>query len=100
MLVVLVRFAYLAVTNTFAALRLLPMSGREKDAEILALRHQVRILQRQLGGERVRFERADRALLAALLGTLPRGMLRRLQLVMSPDTVLRWHRDLLNCQRP
>jgi len=95
-LVVLVRFAYLAVSNTFAALRLLPMSGLEKDAEILALRHQLRVLQRQLGSERVRFERADRALLAALLGTLPRRTLRRLQLIMSPDTVLRWHRDLLN----
>jgi len=32
----------------------------------------------------------------ALLGMLPRSTLRRLQLVMSPDTVLRWHRDLLN----
>jgi len=93
---VLLRFAYLAVSNTFAVLRLLSMSDREKDAEILALRHQVRILQRQLGGQRVRFEPADRALLVALLGTLPRGTLRRLQLVMSPDTVLRWHRDLLN----
>lgn len=92
----LFRFAYLAVSNTFAVLRLLPMSGREKDAEILALRHQVRILQRQLGGQRVRFEPADRALLAALLGMLPRSTLRRLQLVVSPDTVLRWHRDLLN----
>jgi hypothetical protein len=35
-------------------------------------------------------------LLAALLGALPYGMLRRLQLVMSPDTVLSWHRDLLD----
>ena len=34
----LVRFVYLAVSNPFAALRLLPMSSREKDAEILALR--------------------------------------------------------------
>jgi hypothetical protein len=93
---VLIRFAFLAVSNTFAALRLLPMSGQEKDAEILALRHQIGILQRQLGGQRVRFEPADRALLAALLGTLPSRMLRRLHLGMSPDTVLRWHRDLLN----
>ncbi|MEY9864316.1 hypothetical protein ABH935_009972 [Catenulispora sp. GAS73] len=92
----LVRFAYLAVTNTFAALRLLPMSGRERDAEILALRHQVGILRRQLGGKRVRFERADRAFLAARLGRLPHRTLRQLQLIMSPDTVLRWHRDLLN----
>ena len=104
-MVVLVRFAYLAVANTFAALRLLPMSDREKDAEILALRHQIKILQRQLGGQRVRFERADRVLLAVLLGAVPRTTLRRLQLVMSPDPVVRWHRDLLNrhhaaCSRP
>jgi hypothetical protein len=95
-LVVLVRFAYLAVSNTFAALRLLPMSSRGKDAQILALRHHLRVLRRQLGSEPVRFERADRALLAALLGTLPRRTLRQLRLMMSPDTVLRWHRDLLN----
>lgn len=69
----LVRFAFLAVSNTFTALRLIPMSGREKDAEILARRHHIRILQRQLGDQRVRFEPADRALLAALLGGLRRG---------------------------
>jgi len=62
----------------------------------LALRHQIRVLQRQLGDKRVRFEPADRGLLAALPGTLPRTTLCRLQLVMSPDTVLRWHRNLLN----
>jgi len=82
-LVVLVRFAYLAVSNTFAALRLFPMGSREKDAEILALRHQLRVLQRQLGSERVRFERADRALLAALLGTLPRRTLRQQMLIIG-----------------
>jgi len=49
------RFAFLAVSNTFAALRLFPMGSREKDTEILAPRHQVRVLQRQLGSERVRF---------------------------------------------
>jgi hypothetical protein len=32
---VLVRLAYLAVSNAFTALRLLPLSGREKDIEIL-----------------------------------------------------------------
>src|ERR1700682_6024745 len=41
--------AYLAVTNTFALLRLLPMSERDKDIEILALRHQLLVLQRQVG---------------------------------------------------
>jgi hypothetical protein len=32
-------FAYLAVTHAFAVLRLLPMTDRDKDVEILALRH-------------------------------------------------------------
>jgi putative transposase len=43
------------VTNVFALLRLLPMSSQEKDAEILAPRHQLLVLQRQLGPARVRF---------------------------------------------
>ncbi|MDH6120197.1 hypothetical protein [Kitasatospora sp. GAS204B] len=43
----LLRLAYLAVTNTFTLLRLLPMSERDKDIEILALRHQLLVLQRQ-----------------------------------------------------
>jgi hypothetical protein len=46
--VVLFRLAYLGVTDTFALLRLLPMSDRDKDAEILALRHQITVLQRCL----------------------------------------------------
>jgi transposase len=74
-------------------LRLLPMSSRDKDAEILALRHQLLVLQRQLGPNRIRFTPGDRALLAALLHRLPRDVLKRLRLVVCPDTVLRWHRD-------
>jgi putative transposase len=64
---VLLRLAYLGVANVFELLRLLPMSSQDKDAEILALRHQLLVLQRQLGPGRVRFTPADRALLAALL---------------------------------
>jgi putative transposase len=92
---VLLRLGYLGVTNVFALLRLLPMSDRDKDAEILALRHQLSVLQRELGPERVRVTPADRALLAALLHRLPRKVLRRLHLVVRPDTVLRWHRDMI-----
>jgi hypothetical protein len=36
------------VTNAFALLRLLPTSDRDKDAEILTLRHQIAVLERQL----------------------------------------------------
>jgi len=46
---VLLRLTYLAVTNVFALLRLLPVSHRDKDVEIRALRHQVMVLERQLG---------------------------------------------------
>ncbi|MGW3473297.1 hypothetical protein ACWDKQ_33675 [Saccharopolyspora sp. NPDC000995] len=42
----LLLFAYLAATNAFAALRLLSMSDRAKDADILALRHQITVLGR------------------------------------------------------
>jgi hypothetical protein len=82
-LIVLIRFAYLAVTNAFAVLRLLPRSDRDKDIEILALRHQLRVLQRHLDGQRVRFAPAERAFLAALVNSLPRGTIRRLQLLVS-----------------
>ena len=91
----LLRLAYLGVTNVFALLRLLPMSSRDKDAEILALRHQLSVLQRQLSPDRVRFTTGDRALLAALLHQIPRDVLKRLHLVVRPDTVLRWHRDVV-----
>src|SRR6266516_4440271 len=94
-LVVLLRLAYLGVTNALAMLRLLPMSDRAKDAEILALRHQIMVLERQLHGQKVRFTPADRAFLAALLHRLPRAMLRRIRLLVRPETVLRWHRDLI-----
>ena len=91
----LLRLTYLGVANVFALLRLLPMSQLDKDAEILALRHQILVLQRQLGPDRVRFTSADRALLAALLHRLPRDVLKQLHLVVRPDTVLRWHRDMV-----
>jgi putative transposase len=93
---VLLRLAYLTVSNVFAVLRLLPVGDRYKDAEILALRHQLAVLQRQLGKQRVRFTAADRASLAALLHPLPRQTLHGLRLLVRPDTVLRWRRDLLS----
>ena len=89
----LLRLPYLALTNVFTVIRLLPMSDTDKDIEILTLRHQLAILQRQTDKPRLIW--ADRALLAVLLHRLPRPRLRRLQLIVSPDAFLRWHRDLL-----
>jgi hypothetical protein len=92
---VLLRLVYPGVTNVLALLRLLPMSDHGKDAEILALRHQIGALERQLDGRRVRFAPGDRAFLAALLRRLPTEVLRGVRLLVRPDTVMRRHRDLL-----
>ncbi|MGI5133219.1 integrase core domain-containing protein [Streptomyces sp. CA-106110] len=89
----LLRLPYLAVSSVFAFIRLLPMSDVDKDIEILTLRHQLAVLQRQI--DRPRIMPADRAFLAALLHRLPRPKLRQLHLLVSPDTILRWHRDLM-----
>jgi putative transposase len=81
------RLAYLALTTTFALIRLLPMSDRDKDVEILALRHQLAVLQRKAG--KPAFTPNDRTLLAALLHHLPTQRLRQLHQLMRPDTILR-----------
>jgi hypothetical protein len=50
-------------------------------------------------GHKVWFAPADRALLAALLAALlhrlPRDVVHRVRLLVPPETVLRWHRDLI-----
>src|SRR3984893_4834639 len=71
------------------------MSDRAKDTEILVLRHEIAVLQRQIGAQKPRFGPTDRALLAALLHRLPMEMLKGLRLLVRPDTVLRWHRNLI-----
>ena len=90
------RFAYLAVLRVFGWLALLTRSDRAKDAEIMILRHQVAVLQRQVKAPRLSW--ADRAVLAALARLLPGGHLRQLRLIVSPRTVLRWHADLVRRQ--
>ena len=83
----LLRLPYLTLTSVFAFIRLLPMSDTDKNIEILTLRHQLTILQRQI--DKPRLAAADRAFLAALHHRLPRLHLRQLHLIVSPDTVLR-----------
>jgi hypothetical protein len=85
---------HLGMSNVFAALRLLPMGERDKNVEILALRHQITVLERQLNGRRIGFTTGDRAFLAALQHQLPKDALRRMRLLVRPDTVLCWHRHL------
>ena len=90
----LLRLAYLAVTNVFALLRLVLVSDRDKDVEALALRHQLAVLQRRQP-RRPKLNRADGALLAILLGAIPKARRQGLRLLVTPDTILRWHRDIV-----
>jgi transposase len=61
----------------------------DRDIEIMVLRHQVWILERQLQ-ERVRYRPVGRAILAAFSRLLPRA--RWQSFLVTPDTLLRWHR--------
>jgi putative transposase len=62
-----------------------------KDVELLVLRHQLLVLRRRQ--PRPSFRAADRAFLAALSRMLqPR---RRNGLIVTPQTLLRWHRELV-----
>ena len=73
-------------------LRLTPEGdAREREAEILVLRHQLAVMKRKAG--RPKFCRSDRMLLAAFARFVPRG--RWSCFIVSPQTILRWHRDLV-----
>ena len=84
-------FVYLAFVSL---LRLLMRCGRTvdvKDIELLVLRHQLEVLRRQV--ERPKPRGTDRALLAAAARLLPPA--RRQGLLVTPHTLLRWHRELV-----
>jgi len=66
-------------------------SETAKDIEILVLRHQLAVLQRRT--PRPRMTWPDRALIAALARLLP--VRRRHGLIVTPSTILRWHRQLV-----
>ncbi|MCW7945018.1 hypothetical protein AAW14_24160 [Streptomyces hygroscopicus] len=71
----LLRLPYLALTSVFTLIRLLPMGERDKDAEILALRHHLALPQRQIDKPNLTWP--DRALLAALRHPRIRGVRER-----------------------
>jgi putative transposase len=62
-----------------------------KDVEIAVLRHQIRVLRRQVG--RPSFRPIDRAFLAAAARILPRDRWR--SFLITPQTLLRWHNELV-----
>jgi putative transposase len=89
--VVALSFLYRLVRRVVELLGILRMDGAAKDAEILVLRHQIVVLQRQVG--RPRFTWSDRAVIATLAKLVPRA--RWAAFLVTPETILRWHRALV-----
>ena len=88
------RFVFLLITRLAAWLRLSRREEAWKTAEILILRHQLAVLQRRQP-RRTTVDWADRALFATLLGVIPRARRQGLRLLVTPDTIQRWHRDIV-----
>ena len=87
------RLLYLIFLRLCGWLALLPRSDNVKNTEIMVLRHQIAVLQRQVGSPRMSW--ADRAILAGLTQRLSTAHRRQLSLIVTPRTLLRWHADLV-----
>ena len=77
---------------------LMSVSGwvhRHQLTVIELLRAENRLLKEKLGGKRPRFTDAERALLARKAKAVGRKALLELDTLVSPDTLLRWHRRLV-----
>jgi putative transposase len=88
------RFVFLLITRVAAWLRLSRREDAWKTAEILILRHQLTVLQRRQPC-RPKLNWADRALIEALLGLIPKARRQGLRLLVTPDTIVRWQRDII-----
>jgi hypothetical protein len=89
---IVLSFVYWSLRRLLELVVLRFRSEREKEIEIVLLRHQLRVLERQVA--RPQLTQADRAVVAAFSRVLPRPGWKR-SLFVAPETVLRWHRQLV-----
>ena len=90
------RLLYLIFHQVLGLVLLLGRTSSTKDVELLVLRHEVAVLRRT--NPRPRLDWADRAVFAALVRLLPRAL--RGHRLVTPDTILRWHRRLVRRAGP
>jgi transposase len=88
---VALRLIYQILTKLLSWLVLRARADSAKEIEILVLPHQLAVLRRRT--RRPRLSWADRALITTLTRLLPTP--RRLGLLVTPATILRWHRELV-----
>src|SRR2546425_3409184 len=84
-------FLYVVLQRWLELLALRHKAESDKDLEIVVLRHQLSVLQRQV--KRPVFRPADRAFLAAASRILARDRWR--SFLVRPETLLRWHRQIV-----
>src|ERR1022692_1829236 len=84
---VLFSIVYVLAQRLFGLIALRGRGEEGKDVELLVLRHEVAVLRRQVA--RPRLEPKDRLGLAALARMLLRAR------IVTPETLLRWHRQLV-----
>ena len=84
-------FLYIAFVRILQLVRLSRNGQEELTIEIVILRHEVAVLRRQVA--RPALQPADRAMLAGLSRLL--SIARRGRFFVQPETLLRWHRELV-----
>jgi putative transposase len=84
--------AYLFARCLLSCVMVMARREASKDAELLVLRHENRVLRRQVG--RVRYQPGDRLWLAALSRLIPRRRWGEV-FAVTPATLLTWHRRLV-----
>jgi transposase InsO family protein len=85
------RLLYLIFRHMLGLVLLMGRTSSTKDVELLVLRHEVAVLRRT--NPRPRLDWADRAVFAALMRWLPKGLHSRR--LVTPGTILRWHHHLV-----
>ena len=89
------KLTFLIVSRVMSLLRLSHREAWWKDAEILMLRHQLAVAQRERPWVHAHLTWPDRAWLALLAATLPVKRLAGMRLIVTPGTIVRWHRDIV-----